>query len=170
MEKSCEEVKKLLVDYADGQLPTGESSEVAEHLAKCQHCGTTLKALKRSLDLAGIIWEDGLKEIKGTPIPAMRRVSKFGWRRYAAIAAAILIVTGISMIWRTITRPKEPGPTFAEVERRISESASAARLLAAAELLAKYPDAQSIVKKQYSYIVETYPDTAAAAEAKLRIR
>jgi anti-sigma factor RsiW len=170
MEKSCEQIEKLLVDYADGELPPRQSSKVTGHLAKCRRCRSTLKALQRSLDLAAVIWKDGLKEIEGTSIPAMRRVSKLGWRRYAAIAAAILIVTSISVVWRTMTRPKEPGPTFAEVERRILESASAARLLAAAELLAKYPDAQSIVKEQYNHIVETYPDTAAAAEARLRIQ
>jgi hypothetical protein len=67
-------------------------------------------------------------------------------------------------------RPAKKEISFAEIERRITESGSAARLLAAAELLAEYPDAQSIVKEQYRYIVETYPETAAAAEAKLKIQ
>jgi len=58
---------------------------------------------------------------------------------------------------------------LAEIEREITESGSAARLLAAADLLAKYPDAKTIVERQYRYIVETYPETPAAAKAKLRI-
>jgi len=75
----------------------------------------------------------------------------------------------ISGVWRALVRPTEEEPTFAEIERKITESCSAARLLAAVDLLAKYPDAETIVKKQYSYIVETYPETPAAAKAKLRI-
>jgi len=67
-------------------------------------------------------------------------------------------------------KPTRKEVSFADIERRITESASAARLLAAAELLAEYPDAQSIVKEQYRYIVEAYPETAAAAEAKSKIQ
>jgi anti-sigma factor RsiW len=169
MQERCEQIEKLLVDYADGQLPTRETSEVAEHLAKCQRCRATLKALQRSLDLARVIWEDGLEETKAVRVSKTQRTSRFRWRRYAAIAASILILTGASVTWRTMTKPKEGETNIAEIERSIEESASAARLLAAAELLAEYPDAQSIVKKQYRYIVDTYPQTPAAAKAKLRI-
>jgi ERCC4-type nuclease len=98
----------------------------------------------------------------------MQRPKRLSWRRYAAIAASILIAAGISVIWRT--SPQEPALTFAEIEQRIEQSGRAARLLAAAELLAECPDAQSIVKQQYRYIVETYPQTAAAAQAKSRIQ
>ena len=54
--------------------------------------------------------------------------------------------------------------------RSINESGSAARLLAATELLTEYPDAKAIVKEQYRYIVEIYPETAAAAKAKSKIK
>lgn len=67
-------------------------------------------------------------------------------------------------------RPAKKELSFAEIERKIMESGSAARLLAAAELLAEYPDAQLIVKQQYRYIVETYPETPAAAKAKSKIQ
>jgi len=43
-------------------------------------------------------------------------------------------------------------------------------LLVATELLAEYRDDEAIVKQQYRYIVETYPETAAAAKAKLKIQ
>jgi len=169
MGSSCKEIEQMLVDYADGQLSPGESSEVAAHLAKCEDCRRIHEALKRSLELAGIIWEDGLAETETIRIPIPEKVRKVHWAGYAAIAASILLVVTISGVWRALVRPTEQEPTFAEIERRITESGSAARLLAAADLLAKYPDAETIVKKQYSYIMETYPETAAAAEAKLRI-
>ena len=170
MKKSCEQITEMLVDYTDGQLSAGESRQVAEHLAKCEHCRSTLKALQRSLDLAGIIWEDGLAETDTIHIPVPGKTRRILWRRYTAVAASILIVMGISVTWRTMTRPSHKELTFAEIERGISEAASAARLLKAAELLAEYPDAESIVKQQYRHIIDTYPETAAAAKAKLRIQ
>jgi len=50
-----------------------------------------------------------------------------------------------------------------------ADSGDAARLLAAAELLSRYPDAESSVEQRYRHIIETYPDTAAAAKAKRRM-
>ena len=169
MKKSCEQITEMLVDYADGQLSAGESRQVAEHLAKCKHCQSTLKALQQSIELAGVIWEDSLAETDTIHIAVPGKTRRIHWRRYAAVAASILIVMGISVTWRAMTRPPEPQPTFAEIERRISESGRAARLLAAAELLAGHPDAGHIVQEQYRYIAEAYPQTRAAAEAKLRI-
>jgi len=81
-----------------------------------------------------------------------------------------LVVATASVVWRTLVRPKESELTFAEIERKITESGSAARLLAAAELLSENPKAEAIVKQQYRHIVDTYPETAAAAKAKLRIK
>jgi len=170
MQKSCEDISKMLVDYADRQLSAGESSEVAAHLTRCEDCRSILMALQRSLELAGVIWEDGLVETEAIRIPIPRKTTAPHWSKYAAIAAGILLVVAISGIWRALVGPTEKEPTFAEIERRITESYSAARLLAAVDLLAEYPDAENIADRQYRYIVETYPQTPAAAEAKLRIK
>jgi anti-sigma factor RsiW len=169
MGSSCKEIEQMLVDYADGQLSPGESSKVAAHLAKCEQCQSTLQALQRSLELVGVIWEDGLAETEAIRIPILKKVRKFRWAKYAVVAASILLVVTISGLWQALVRPTEQEPTFAEIENGISNSASAARLLAAADLLAKYPDAETIAKRQYHYVVKTYPKTPAAAEAKLRI-
>lgn len=170
MGKSCEEIREMLVDYADGQLSPSESNKVAEHLGKCEHCQRMLEALQRSLKLAEVVWEDGLAETKEIRAPIHGKVRKLRWPRYAAIAAGILLVVTTSIVWRTLMRPAKKELSFAEIERKIMESGSAARLLAAAELLAEYPDAQLIVKQQYRYIVETYPETSAAAKAKSKIQ
>jgi len=173
MTSSCKEIEQMLVDYSDGRLSPGESSEVAAHLAKCEDCRRTLEALQRSLKLAGIIWEDGLSETKAIRIPIPLKARKVRWIRYAAIAAVaagILLVVAISGVWNVLVGPIEKEPTFDEIERRISDSASAIRLLSAADLLAKYPDTEAIAKRQYHYLVKKYPETPAAAEAKLRIK
>jgi predicted anti-sigma-YlaC factor YlaD len=170
MQKTCEEIREILVDYTDGQLSQSESNKAAEHLGKCKNCRRMLDALQRSLELAEIIWADGLAETKEIHAPILGKPRKIRWLRYAAVAASILFVVTTSFLWRALVRPAKKELTFAEIERKITESASAARLLAAAELLAEYPDAKSIVKEQYRYIVETYPETDAAAEAKLKIQ
>jgi anti-sigma factor RsiW len=165
----CEDIEQMLVDYTDGQLSQSDSSKVAEHLAKCEECRKILVALQKSLELAGIIWADGLSETENIRIPAAK-TRKVRWSRYVAIAASILVIATASIVWHTLTKPKVSELTFAEIERKISESGNAARLLAAAELLSDNPEAEKIVKQQFQYIVEAYPETTAAAKAKLRIK
>lgn len=169
MEKSCKDIEQILVDYADEQLSQNDSDKVAEHLAKCEECQKLLTALQQSLELAGVIWADGLSDSENIRIKAIK-TRKIRWSRYAVIAASILLVTTASVVWHTFTRPKTSELTFAEIERKITESGSAARLLAAAELLSDNPEAETIVKQQYLHIVETYPETTAASKAKLRIK
>jgi hypothetical protein len=160
----------MLVDYADGRLSPGEADEVAEHLAKCEHCRRLLDGLRKSLELAGVIWADGLARTKAIRFPISQKTGKLRWPQYAAIAASILLVVTTSVIWHVWVAPPESEPTYAEIERRISDSASATRLLAAADLLAKSTDTKDIAKRQYHYVVKRYPGTPAAAEAKLRIK
>jgi len=139
-------------------------------LAECEHCQRTLEALQSSLELAEVIWEDGLGAAKEIRIPIPFKARKIRWPRYAAVAASILLVVTTSVTWRAWVRPAKKELSFTEIERRITESGTAARLLTAAELLAEYPDAQSIVKEQYRYIIQTYPETSAANKAKLKIK
>ena len=169
MEHSCKDIERMLVDYADNQLSQSDLSKVAQHVAKCEKCRKVLYALQKSLELTDIIWADSLADMENIRIKAIK-TRKIRWSRYAGIAASILLVITASVVWHTLTRPKVSELTFAEIEHEISESGSAARLLAAAELLSDNPNAQTIVKQQYQYIVETYPGTTAAAKAKLHIQ
>ncbi|MHC4583050.1 MAG: anti-sigma factor family protein [Planctomycetota bacterium] len=170
MEKLCEKIEEMLVDYADGQLTSGESNKVAEHLEKCKNCQKILNALQKSLELTEVIWDDGLSETKEIRIVIPGKLRNIPWTRYAAAAAGIILLLTTSVVWQTLIKPVEKEINFAEIERRITDAGNAARLLAATELLAEYPDAQPIVKEQYRYIVETYPETSAANEAKLKIQ
>ena len=169
MKKSCEEISRMLVDYTDGRLSQGETNDVSAHLAECENCRKFLDVLQRSLSLANVVWEDGLSDVEKIHIQIHAK-TKIHWLRYAAVAAGILIVIITSFVLRKPPEPVRDEHSFAEIERKINDSASAAKLLAAAELLAEYPDAQSIVNRQYSYIIERYPDTTAAAEAELKMK
>jgi anti-sigma factor RsiW len=160
----------MLVDYADGRSSPGESSELTRHLTGCERCRILLDKLRRSLDLADAVWADCLSEAEGIRIPDPHRVGKRHWPRYGAIAASILLVVTTSVILRGLLKPEQSEPTFAEIERRIVESGHAARLLAATELLSKYPDAETIVKQQYQHIIEEYSHTSAAGKARLKMQ
>ncbi len=170
MKKSCEEIKKMLVDYTDGQLSKTDSIKVKEHLTKCETCRRISDALQRSLELAEVIWEDALGTAKEIRIPIPVKAKKIHWFRYGAVAVSILLVVTTSILWRTLVRPAKKELSFEEIERRINDSANAARLLAAAELLAEYSDNDAIVKEQYRYIVDTYPQTSEAEKAELKIQ
>jgi anti-sigma factor RsiW len=130
MEHSCKEIEQMLVDYADNQLSQSDSSKVAQHVAKCEKCRKVLYALQKSLELTDIIWADSLADMENIRIKAIK-TRKIRWIRYTAIAASILLVATASVVWHTLSRPKERELTFAEIERRINESGSAAQLLAA---------------------------------------
>ena len=160
----------MLVDYTDELLPPDESNQVAKHLEKCEPCRKILKALNKSLALAGVIWDDGLAETKEIRILIPGKMRSIPWARYAAAAAGIILLLTTSVVWQTLMKPAQKEINFADIERSITEAGTAARLLAATELLAEYPDAQSIVKDQYRYIVERYPETSAGNIAKSKVQ
>jgi len=170
MEKSCKDIEDMLVDYCDGLLLQSESTSVTEHLAKCERCRRLLGGLQKSLDLAGVIWADGLTETESISIPIPGKTGKHPRLRYAAIAAGILLALTASIMWRESVSPKQAEPSVAEIEHEIFESGISASSLAAADLLSKYPEAEAIVKQQYRHIAETYPGTPAAAKAKLKMQ
>ncbi len=169
MEKSCKDIKQMLVNYADGQLSQSDSSKVAEHLAKCEECRKVLDALQKSLELAGVIWADGLAETENIRIPAAK-TRKIHWSRYAVIAASILLVATASVMWHTFTRPKASELTFAEIERKINESGSAAQLLAAADLLSSQPGGQQYAMQRYNDVIASFPETNQSAEARRHLQ
>ena len=170
MEKSCREIEEMLVDYADGQLSPGDSSEVTEHLAQCGACRKVLDALQKSLELAGVIWTDSLAETENIRTPTLHKARKLSWFGYAAIAASILIVVTTSTVWRAMVKPTEKEPSFAEIERQIMDEGTAAKLLAATDLLASKSHTNGRIKSQYEYIVDHYPNTKAADTAKAKIK
>lgn len=168
-QKSCNEIEEMLVDYADGELSPSELSQVAAHLAECERCRKTAEALKSSLELVNVLWQDALTEAESIHIAVPRSRWRL-WRQYAAVAASILVLFGAYFFRRDLARPSKHEVTFAEIERKVAQAGNAARLLAATDLLAKYPATEALAKRQYCYIVETYPDTPAAAKVQLRMK
>ena len=167
MKESCDNLGELLVDYADGCLSAEQSARVADHLGECDHCRTLLDGLHKSLELAQVIWEDNLSQTETIRIPALAGTGRHSWLRYAA--AAVLVVSAVFITTHIMERPAKDLPTLAEMEQQITEAGNAARLLAAADLLGGYSNAETIARQQYRRIAETYPHTPAAIKAKSQI-
>ncbi len=162
---TCQTIEEWLVDFADGALPSDQAARVRAHLSRCPACQTTVKALQQSLAVAQTIWQDNARDVGQ---PRTRRPSHW---HYGAVAATILLALG-TLFYRPGGRPHPatPGPSLADIERQMSEAASAARLLVATEQMEAQPSLRDVAENQYRYIVEKYPDTAAAQPARLKLQ
>ncbi len=168
IEKTCKDFENILVDYSDGLLSHEEMNMVSQHLENCENCRKLLDALERSLKLTNTIWQDNLAEIEKVQTTALPKVKKIHWVRYSAIAASILIAMTFVLL-SLMPKDKPNELTFEQIEKNINDSANAARLLAATELLKDYPDYKEIVENEYRYIAKTYPDTPTAEKIQLKI-
>ena len=176
-EHNCQIVsKEELVAYTDGDLSASQSERIAEHIANCQNCQSMAEALQRSLQVTQLIWQTGEARWPKTRPLERFQSSKWSFRKVAAVAASILMVLGTGAVWRMLSRPTEQAgisreqALAVEIKRKIADSGDAARLLAAAELLSKYPEAEGTVKLRYQHIIEKYPETTAAAKARQKIQ
>jgi len=163
IDKPCDEMRDLLVDYVDRELSERESQAVAEHLAGCPACRKTVTGLERSLDLAKAIWLDNL-EISGSDAAAGRPV--IHRLRRLAVAATVLVAAGGALLLCTLHKSPPATVTYAQIEQQVTRAAAAARLLAATQVLAKCEGTEPIVEQQARYILSHYGDTAAASELK----
>ena len=92
------------------------------------------------------------------------------WNRtWLAVAASIMFVAGLSILLLESNRPVSPEPTLAEIQRRVFQSGSAARLLASIDVLAKQTGGEEIARQQYLHIAKTYQDSPIAEEAMQRM-
>jgi hypothetical protein len=159
-----------LIDYADDILDPVETSQVANHLETCSDCRHRVRALQESLALTQTIWQDNLGQIKEVQIPVTRR---FPWKWIQNAAAVILLGMGLFWAFHNQTVPSQQTPSPAMLEQiacDIDQAAMAAKLLAAADLMSKHPNARILVQSQYRHIVDKYPRTHAAQNAKLLIQ
>lgn len=116
---SCENTHTLLYGYLDGELDAVRAAEFERHLENCRECTNTLgaeEALRSSLGRSGLYERAPLSlrhKIRAdlaaaTAVHAAPRVSAWRW---LAVAAAILIVGGIS--WFSLPRPAKDSASSA---------------------------------------------------------
>jgi len=164
---TCKDIEEWLVDYTDKLLDSDSSKRVAEHLRQCESCQGKADALERSLALTQVIWQDTLELAQKQPVtrltygPGLRR-----WVFRGTAVAAILLLASLAVFRYMPLRPASPQLTAERIEFQIEAEASAARLLATAELLARKPHAKTLAQQQYQYILDHYPTTRAGVQTK----
>lgn len=183
-EHDCQTIADLLVDYADGQLPAAQARPVEQHLAGCPACRRQVEQLGRSLELAQELWQQQADRAAAAGQPGRSR----GWRRRIvaiAAAAAVVIVAGAAMwLWLAagpgVTAPtpgegmvQTTGPAgvslaanWQEAERSIFREERAARLAAAADILAAQPGGRELAADSYRYLAKNYSDTHSGRQAR----
>jgi len=165
----CDEFKDRIVDYVDGELPEDEAQVVARHLAECPYCRQTAHDLQRSLGLARVLWEDnlGVRSDAARRYPIcpdghttnrLRRRSVFA----VAVAAGILLAAGVLLLSVLPLGSRGQGMTPEQIEWQVRRAGLAAELLAATRIVAQCEGTESIVARQYRYILSEYADTPAA--------
>jgi anti-sigma factor RsiW len=165
MKSRCEDIRELLVDYADGVLAADAAREVAEHLEQCRACQLKVKALTRSLAAAQAIWQASEEPEKGVRPREEKGSDPFF--RYAAAAAAIVVV-GVAAAMFSMR--SGPAPTLEQMEASIGQAADAARILAAADIVGAQQGGEAAAKEQYLLITTSYKKTPSAKEGLSRMK
>jgi hypothetical protein len=76
--------------------------------------------------------------------------------RVVAVAASILLVLGVGLIWQMVPEPGKParnGEVIARLERTVMRAGTAAQMLAVADLLSKQPAARDYARERYRQII-----------------
>jgi anti-sigma factor (TIGR02949 family) len=121
---SCDFPGTLLHAYLDGELDAVRAAEFERHLEDCRECTTTLGAIEslRSSFQRAQLYETAPPELRSkirrelkSPATGSRGSAVAAWR-WLAVAAAILVVTGVA--WFSLPRFRATRPesvTAAEV-------------------------------------------------------
>lgn len=82
-------------------------------------------------------------------------------RIWLAIAASILLIAGIGLVWRQLVRPTESvniPANRAQIEISVVQAGRAEQLLAVANILAGQPGGEYHAKEIYYEVVNHYPN------------
>jgi hypothetical protein len=176
--ENCRAIKPLLVDYADGALPTAEFERVAAHLADCPRCREEVRLLHRSLELARALWreEPTVPRSRHTPcaISAEHVSSRVLHYTGAAVCAALLLLAIGLFFFANREADRLPAPSAGPVQvARQPESEEkdlaamfdreerAARLAMTVQILAGQPGLEKTRADAENYLRRTYADTQA---------
>jgi len=165
MTKHCDEIRDLLVDYADGDLPPVESEMVRLHLGECKRCRLQLAALDRSLELARRTWAEQAAPRQRMPRP------RLAWGKLAAMAGclAIALTLGFMALIPPHQAPVGKKPqlmTFEQVRLQVQREEAASRLLMSASELMEVPEGRQQAVEIIAGISKDYGDTAAGRTAR----
>jgi anti-sigma factor RsiW len=172
-ENMCDKIpEEKLVAFADGQLQPSESAEVSEHISQCESCAAMVDALQRSIELVTSSWAAEQAKWPKWRLPDKSGPKRWPMRRMTAVAAGILLLLGVGLIWRMLSEPAKPTPTdrtVAHLRQTVIRAGHAAQMLAVADLLTRQPGGREHARDRYMEITKRYAGTECARQAKLRL-
>jgi len=153
----CDEIRHLLVDYADGKLEREVSGHVQSHINECEDCREELWSLDHSLKLAMQVLAERSQPQNRTP----RKKIAFG--RLAVAASIIVVLVGFAVFIRprSVVVDNQQLMTYDQAYRQVQREEAVARLLYSAKMLAQLPAGQSQAKDLMQRITSEYGDTMA---------
>ena len=167
MDKKCDKIsQEQLVTFVDGELSSNEAKKVSGHVSQCEDCRVMVEALERSLEIVKNSWT---QEYSRWPKDFEPRPQRRRPLRIAAMAASILLLVGLGLIWRMVSESEAP-QTQAQLEQIVMREGIAAQMLAVGDLLAKQPGGREYARERYKEIIKSFSHTVYAKQAKLRIK
>lgn len=161
----CKQYRAQLIDFADGMLVGESHQKVAKHVDRCAACRQEVETLQYSLELTQSIWQENLVRGAGeSPIKSRGKA----WP--LAVAASLVLLLGLAWLIRRPQPSASPTLSLAQIEQKLETEASAARLLASAEILSSQPQGTELSKSQYQYILNHYPATRAGKQARAKLQ
>lgn len=175
MEKCNKIPIEKLIEYCDGELLQKEAEQVAQHIADCQICKANVKVLQNSLTLAQNIWESEKEKWGNLNSFKKQRLYKFPVIKLISIAAGIIIISAVSLIWLLsksddTTHSMTQKLTAKEIEIRAEHAAIAAQLLAVGDMYAAQPGAEEYAVQRYNDLIESFPSSSQSEQAKLHLQ
>ena len=146
---NCKDVRAKLPLYAEGDLDDAMELAIEAHVAGCAHCGDELGGIVES--------QRAVKSLRSVPIDpeamaAMRQAvferlaaERFTSRRRArstrriaasALAAALVVVSGLAVLW--VTAPQHTAPTVDVARVAHEEDAASADSIDSETVLIKW--------------------------------
>ena len=167
MDKKCDKIsEEQLVAFVDEELSPDEAKRVSEHVSRCEDCRAMAEAMEKSLEIVRDSWA---QEYANWPKDFEPRLQRRRALRFGAVAASILLVVGLGLIWRMVSEPEKP-QTQAQIEQMVMREGIAAQMLAVGDLLAKQPEGREYARERYKEIIKSFSHTVYAKQAKLRIK
>jgi len=181
---NCQEIRQLLVEYTDQELPCHDMDMVREHLQSCDACRAALGRLETSLQLCHEVWNEPIaREIPERVALSKSLIKTSLVRGIAALAVAVLLVVSIWPLLRheeTINAngsktkadsasAQASSDDLTDVQRTISRVSMAARLEASSAALATDPTLAEYRERADRILATKFADLEAGKRAKLRL-
>ncbi len=112
----CQQIQELLSAYLDGEVEPSQQSQIKVHLETCPACRGQWEDLVASVALLrglpevsppAFFREQLRLKLESRSFSAPRRRSWFGWPRFIAAAAVLMVALSVTTLWSGYIHPQD---------------------------------------------------------------